>query len=380
MKKIMFLTGTRADYGKIKSVMKKLESMEKFRVYIYITGMHLNEKFGGTYKAIEKDGFEKSFLAKPIKDYVTMDVALAENIIQFSDYVKKVKPDLILVHGDRLEALAGAIVGAFNNIYVAHIEGGEVSGTIDESIRHAISKLSHFHFVSNEKAKQRLIQMGENKNNIYVTGSPDIDIMLSANLPSLKSVREYYDIKYEHYAIFIYHPVTTELAKIENNTKILISALKMTEDNFIVIFPNNDMGHEIIMTQYDKLKFDNQFKFFPSLDFEKFLTLLKNAKYIIGNSSAGIMESGIYGVPAINIGDRQRGRYDDKKVLNIQSIDYIEKDILNAINNIEKYKKVNKFFGEGNSSDLIVRELSKTSFWNKDIQKVFYDLNLKNIR
>ena len=222
--------------------------------------------------------------------------------------------------------------------------------------------------------------MGENKNNIYVTGSPDIDIMLSANLPSLKSVREYYDIKYEHYAIFIYHPVTTELAKIENNTKILISALKKTEDNFIVIFPNNDMGHEIIMTQYDKLKFDNQFKFFPSLDFEKFLTLLKNAKYIIGNSSAGIMESGIYGVPAINIGDRQRGRYDDKKVLNIQSIDYIEKDILNAINNIEKYKKVNKFFGEGNSSDLIVRELSKTSFWNKDIQKVFYDLNLKNIR
>ena len=140
------------------------------------------------------------------------------------------------------------------------------------------------------------------------------------------------------------------------------------------------MGHEIIMAQYDKIKFDNQFKFFPSLDFEKFLTLLKNAKYIIGNSSAGIMESGIYGVPAINIGDRQRGRYDDKKVLNIQSIDYIEKDILNAINNIEKYKKVNKFFGEGNSSDLIVRELSKTSFWNKDIQKVFYDLNLKNIR
>ena len=380
MRKIMFLTGTRADYGKIKSVMKKLESMDEFRVYIYITGMHLNKKFGSTYKAIEKDGFKNLFLAKPIEDYVTMDVALAENIIQFSDYVKKVKPDLIIVHGDRLEALAGAIVGSFNNIYVAHIEGGEVSGTIDESIRHAISKLSHFHFVSNERAKQRLIQMGENKNNIYVTGSPDIDIMLSTNLPSLKSVKEYYDIKYENYAIFIYHPVTTELDKIENNTKILINALKKTEDNFIVIFPNNDMGHEIIMAQYDKLKFDNRFKFFSSLDFEKFLTLMKNAKYIIGNSSAGIMESGVYGVPAINMGDRQRGRYDDRKVLNIQSIDYIEKDILNAIYNIKKYKKVNKFFGKGNSSELIVRELTKTSFWNKDIQKIFYDLNLKNIR
>ncbi len=122
MKRVVFLTGTRADYGKIKSVIRKLEDTNNFGVYIYVTGMHLNKKFGSTYKAIEKDGFKNIFLSKPIKEYTTMDIALAENIIQFSEYVKKIKPNLILVHGDRLEALAGAIVGSFNNIYVGHIE------------------------------------------------------------------------------------------------------------------------------------------------------------------------------------------------------------------------------------------------------------------
>lgn len=173
-----------------------------------------------------------------------MDVALAENIIQFSKYVKDIKPDLILVHGDRLEALAGAIVGAFNNIYVAHIEGGEISGTIDESIRHAISKLSHFHFVSSERLKERLIQMEENKSNIYITGSPDIDIMLSDKLPLLEDVKKYYNIEYDNYAILVYHPVTTELADIKSNTKILLETLENTKDNFIVIFPNNDPGND----------------------------------------------------------------------------------------------------------------------------------------
>lgn len=380
MKKIMFLTGTRADYGKIKSVIKELESTDEFDVYIYVAGMHLNKKYGSTYKAIQKDGFKKIFLSNPVNECVTMDVALAENIIQFSKYVKDIKPDLIFVHGDRLEALAGAIVGAFNNIYVAHIEGGEISGTIDESIRHAISKLSHFHFVSSEKAKERLIQMGENKSNIYITGSPDIDIMLSDKLPLLEDVKRYYNIEYDNYAILIYHPVTTELADIKSNTKILLETLKNTKDNFIVIFPNNDPGNEIIMNEYNLLKENESFKFFPSLEFEKFLTLLKNAKYIIGNSSAGIMESGIYGIPSINVGNRQRGRFDNKKVLNIQNVDYNKENLIRAIANIGSFKITNNFFGKGNSSNFILELLCEKSFWSKDIQKKFYDLNMKNIR
>ena len=380
MKKIVFLTGTRADYGKIKSIIKRLEKVKEFEVHIYVTGMHLQEKYGSTYKAIQKDGFKNIFLSNPIQDYVTMDIALAENICQFSKYIKTINPDLILVHGDRLESLAGAIVGVFNNIYVGHIEGGEVSGTIDESIRHSISKLSHFHFVSNEKAKQRLVQMGECKDNIYVIGSPDIDITLSKDLPSINETKTYYNIDFNEYAILIYHPVTTELKLIKNNTKILINALKKSKEKFIVIYPNNDPGNDIIMNEYNKLKNNPNFKIFPSLEFEKFLTLLKNCKYIIGNSSAGIMESGIYGIPAINIGSRQKGRYNEEDVCNIQTIDYIENDILNAINNINKYKKINHFYGKGNSAEIITKILLKRDFWNSNVQKMFYDLNIKNIR
>ena len=217
------------------------------------------------------------------------------------------------------------------------------------------------------------MQMGENKNNIFIAGSPDIDIMLSANLPTLQEVKEYYGINYNDYAILIYHPVTTELNKIEKNTEVLIQALKKTNDNFIVIYPNNDTGNEIIMNEYEKLKIDDRFKIYPSLNFERFLTLLKNAKYIIGNSSAGIMESGVYGVPAINIGTRQYGRYDENKVCNIQTIDYKENEILEAIENASKYRIVNTFFGKGNSSEIIFNELKKESFWKSDVQKAFFE-------
>lgn len=154
MKKIVFITGTRADYGKIKSVIKMLDNSNTFDVYIYVTGMHLLEKYGSTYIEIQKDGFNNIFLSKRIDNSLSMDEILANNILQFTKFVKNIKPDMIFVHGDRVEAMAGAIVGALNNIYVSHIEGGEISGTIDESIRHAISKLANFHFVSNESSKK----------------------------------------------------------------------------------------------------------------------------------------------------------------------------------------------------------------------------------
>lgn len=197
MKKIVFITGTRADYGKIKSVMKMLDNSNTFDVYIYITGMHLLEKYGSTYNEIQKDGFNNIFLSKRIDNSLSMDEILANNILQFTKYVKNIKPDMIFVHGDRVEAMAGAIVGALNNIYVSHIEGGEISGTIDESIRHAISKLTNFHFVSNESSKKNLVQMGEDANNIFVVGSPDIDIMVKNNY-DIDFVKKEYNINFEN--------------------------------------------------------------------------------------------------------------------------------------------------------------------------------------
>jgi len=374
MKKIIFLTGTRADYGKLKSIMKRLDKTKKFELYIYVTGMHLSKKFGNTYKEIKQDKFKNVFISEYICESTPMDVALAKNVLYFSDYVKNIKPDLIFVHGDRLEALAGTIVGVFNNIFVAHIEGGEISGTIDDSIRHAISKLAHIHFVSNETAKQRLIQLGEQSNSIYVTGSPDIDIMLSNTLPSFNELIKHYDIPYKNYAILIYHPVTTEIQYLKKDIQTLLAALQKTDDNFVVIYPNNDPGNDIIINEYTKLKTSNQFVFFPSINFEYFLTLLKNAKYIIGNSSAGIMESGIYGIPAIDIGTRQKGRYHKREIHNIQTISCTENEILRAVSNIESYRNTSLFFGNGFSSNNISKELCKSSFWNRDIQKKFQDL------
>lgn len=234
MKKIVFLTGTRADYGKIKSLLKVLNNSKKFEVYIYVTGMHMIPKYGNTYIEILKDGFTNVYLEKDILETEKMDIALSKAIKNFSNYIDIVKPDLIVVHGDRVEALAGAIVGAFNNIRIAHIEGGEISGTIDDSTRHAISKFAQFHFVANDEAKKRLIQMGESNQNIYVIGSPDIDIMLSDELPTLDVVKNKYDIQFDKYAIVIYHPVTTEINKLEKNVNNLVSFLENSTKNYVI--------------------------------------------------------------------------------------------------------------------------------------------------
>lgn len=372
MKKIVFLTGSRADYGKIKSVIKKISSCDDFEVYVYVTGMHLLKKYGNTYKEIQKDKIKNIFLSKSIESF-DMDIMLAYNILQFSDYVKKIKPDMIFVHGDRIEAMAGAIVGSLNNIYVSHIEGGEITGTIDESIRHSISKLSNYHFVSNESAKKNLLQMGENGENIFVVGSPDIDIMLKNNY-NIDKIKKRYNIRFKNYGILIFHPVTTEVNELHNYVRELVDAVIESKLNYIVIYPNNDMGSEIILKEYDRFNDNDKFQKFPSIRFEYFLTLLKNADFIIGNSSLGIRESGIYGIPTINIGSRQNGRYDLNKQKNICCVDNNYKEIKNAIKSIKKYKIRNNIFGSGNSDKKILEILKNNEIWNKHIQKKFVSI------
>lgn len=373
MKKIVFLTGTRADYGKIKSIIKKVYEYEQYKIVIYVTGMHLLRKYGLTYQEIIKDGFKNIYLSKKINRKYKMDEVLAKNVLQFSKFVKKEKPDMIFVHGDRVEAMAGAIVGALNNIYVSHIEGGEISGTIDESIRHSISKLSNFHFVSNEKSKKNLIQLGENKNNVFVVGSPDLDIMKNNNF-NIQDVKNRYNIKFKKYAILIYHPVTTEIDLLKNQVKILVESLVSSNKNYIVIYPNNDMGSDIILKEYKKLSNNAKFSLFPSIRFEYFLSLLKNADFVIGNSSMGIRECGIYGIPSINIGSRQDGRYDLETQKNLCCVDYKNNDILNAIKNVSKYRKKNNSFGKGNSNEKILKILNNSKLWETKIQKKFISI------
>ena len=370
-KKIVFLTGTRADFGKLKNIILELSKFDNFTIDIFVTGMHMLTKYGYTCEEVEalKIGNIYKFVNQSVGD--SMDSILGKTIIGFGDFIREISPDMIVIHGDRLEALAGASVGSMNNIITAHIEGGEVSGTIDEMIRHSVSKLSHLHFVSNNEAKQRLLKMGEDEKSIHVIGSPDIDIMNSSNLPHLSEVKDYYDIPFETYSIAAYHPVTSEIDKLEINVSMFVDALIQSNDNYVVIYPNNDRGSEIILREYNRLKSQNNIKLFPSMRFEYFLTLLKNARYIIGNSSAGIREAPHYGVRSIDIGTRQNNR---SKASTILSCKDSKEDILNAITKISSVKqKITTEFGDGNSAFMFCKTICQNQTWDIDIQKYFVD-------
>ena len=356
MKKIVFLTGTRADFGKIKSLIQILEKSSEFEVFIAVTGMHLQKEYGYTLIEIERCGFKNIHTFSNHTHETTMDLTLAKTIEGLSAFAKSVEPNMIIVHGDRVETLAGAIVGSLNNILVAHIEGGEVSGTVDELIRHSVSKLSHIHFVSNEEAGRRLLQMGEMSESVFALGSPDVDIMFSDELPTLEEAKKHYDLEFSDFAIAMFHPVTTESKHMEQYAKDFVEALLQDDHNYVVIYPNNDLGSKFILESYKKIENNPRFKIFPSLRFEYFLALLKNAQFIIGNSSAGIREAPYYGIPIINIGTRQQNRAVHADIINV---DYKIESIIAALKIIDTHKisQTDQDFGNGNSASLFLEFL-----------------------
>ncbi len=374
MRKILFVTGTRADYGKIKAFIQAVEAHDDFEAYVFVSGMHLIETFGNTYKEVLKDKYKNVYVDFSQANSGVMSYDFGNVACNLTGYVRRIKPDAILVHGDRIDALAGAAVGALNNIKVIHIEGGELSGTIDESIRHAISKFAHIHLVSNENARQRLIQLGEEERRIFIVGSPDIDIMMSDRLPDIVSAKKRYDIPFDTYAFFIYHPVTTEFAFLQRKIQTVVEALIDSGENYIAIYPNNDYGSEIILNELHQLEENPHFRIFPSIRFEYFLTLLKNAEFMIGNSSAGIRETGIYGIPAIDIGSRQTGRYAEKDI-HIQHVTEDKAQLLRAIEDVSKYRRVVKNYGNGDSSRRFMEILQGDAIWNIEIQKRFVDIH-----
>ena len=379
MKTITFITGTRADYGKIKSLILELQKKKnKFKTNLIITGMHNIRKYGYTKDEIDKDKIRNCYRFNNQSKNATMDIILSNTIKGINNFVSKNHTDLIVVHGDRVESLAGAITGCLNNIKVAHIEGGEISGTIDEVIRHSISKLSHLHFVTNKIAKKRLLQMGETNKNIFTIGSPDVDIILKKKLPNISIVKKRYNINFENYAICIFHPVTTELKKIEYQIKSLLRTIIKSNFNYIVLLPNNDLGKEIILNNVLNLKNKKykNFKILPSMRFEYYLSLLKNSHFIIGNSSSGIMEAPYYGVPTIDLGSRQKNRAQISSVISIN--DYSK--ISNLVNKfkVKKHKfKPLQYFGNGNSHKRFLSILNQKRIWSIKNQKQFIQLNLK---
>ena len=373
--KIAFFTASRADYGKLKPII--IEALKnKIQIKIFITGSHLLKEYGYTISQIIKDFGRRKIVSFSNQKFGDTHSQIFNNTVsKFTKLINNKSFDCFFVHGDRIETLAATCVLTFSKIKIAHIEGGELSGTVDEMIRHSVTKLSHIHFVTNNAAKKVLINSGENQKNIFVTGSPDIDILKKNNRPNISEVKKRYGISYDNYIISFLHPVTTQ-SKLYNkkNSEIYFKTISsMKEKNIIHFMPNNDDHSLVILSMMKKyLTKKKKIKIFSSMRFEHYLTLLENCDFIIGNSSSAIMEAPYFNIPSINLGDRQLNRHGLRKVLHAK---FNKENILTKIKMIGKIKQNYKpIFGDGNSAKKIIKVIKSKKFLELQIQKFYKNL------
>lgn len=371
MRKILFITGTRADYSKLKPLISAVKAHPlQFDCAVFVTGMHMLSDYGSTHFEIGQVGnWDYRFVNQTEADAPAQ--VLAKTVTGLADFVAESKPDLLVLHGDRLEALSAAIVGAMGNTRVAHIEGGEVSGTVDDSVRHAITKLAHLHFVSNADAKKRLIRLGEDPGTIFEIGSPELDLMNSSSLPNLAEVKRRYDLPFQSYSISILHPVHSEADESRRQAEIYVKALEVSGRNYVVIESNNDLGSTALRPVLRTLSDKPNFRVLPSMRFEYFLTLLKNSDFIIGNSSTGVREAPHYGIPAVDVGTRQHKRSSSPMILNSE---FELNSLLKAISWALGAQRIeDRRFGNGQSAKKFVQLLLKDGVWNAPLQKYFHE-------
>ena len=370
MKKLLFVTGTRADFGKLEPLAVAARDQD-FDVSFWVTGMHMMERYGLT--KIEVQRVQGVGVAEFSNQYEgdPQDVILAKTVLGFSEFVRGHQPDLVIVHGDRIEALACAIVCATNYIRCAHVEGGEVSGTIDELFRHCNTKLAFCHFVSSHSAAERVARLGEPKESIYVIGSPELDFHSKPSGMSIETVRDHYDIPFSDYGICTFHPVTSEQDTMAEQAANLFGTLDASGKNFVVILPNNDPGSDDIMAAIQKLPTD-RFRTLPSMRFSHFSELMKNAACIVGNSSAGVREAPFLSIPSLDVGTRQNARAQSASITSARAE---ERDRILAFLEQDWGKRypANDDFGQGSASERFVEIMGQEAFWQAKLQKAFVD-------
>jgi UDP-hydrolysing UDP-N-acetyl-D-glucosamine 2-epimerase len=371
-RKICVVLTTRGNYAKMKSVIQKIRDAEHLELQLVLGGMIVLEKYGRILDGLEDIELE---INKNINfvieggSLLTMTKSSGLAVTEFASVCEELKPDIVLVIADRFECLSFAMTAAYMNIMVAHFEGGEVSGSIDESIRHAITKLSHLHFPASKEAAIRIRKMGEHQEHIHAVGGTSMDILQDMNLDDLKSVKAFQkvsgvganlNLKHNKYLVVIQHPVTTEY--IDNFKHILktIKALEIIKMPTVWIMPNMDAGSDGIskgIRQFREKEHPDYIHFFKSLTIEYYAPLLKNAACIVGNSSSGIRESSFLGTPSVNIGTRQNGR---ERGSNVIDVNYNSSEIVDAIKHqIENGRfKQDNLFGDGYASQKIVEILS----------------------
>lgn len=382
LRKIAVVTGTRADYGLLYWVMKEIQNDCDLQLQIIVTGMHLSPEFGLTYTIIEQDGFPIDAKVEMIlssDSCVGITKSIGLGIIGFADVLDRLKPDLLLVLGDRYEILAASQAAMIARIPIAHIAGGDTTeGAMDEAIRHSITKMAHLHFVTNREAEGRVRQMGEDPEKIYCVGSPGIDYIKRLTLLSLEELEQALNFKFFPKNLLItFHPVTLEEKSSQSQFGELLRALDLLGENVGLIFtkPNSDTDGRVIIQMIDEFVQNRaNAKAYTSLGQQRYLSTIQQVDAVVGNSSSGLYEVPTFKKPTVNIGDRQKGRLQASSVINCPND---TKGIYDAIQKafICDCQGVENPYGEGNASSMIVKIIRDFDNYKVLLKKHFYEMS-----
>lgn len=382
--KVCIVTGTRADYGLLKRVINEIDQDEVLQLQLIVTGMHLSPEFGLTYQKIEKDGFhidEKVEMLLSSDTAVGINKSIGLGLIGMGEAITRLKPDLMLMLGDRYEILAASIAALISSVPVAHLHGGETTlGAYDESIRHAITKMSNLHFVAAEEYRNRVIQMGENPKNVFNVGGLGVDSISDIKTISRSKLETELGIKFDKKSLLItYHPVTLgKKGASAKKMKILLSALETLKSTTLIFtFPNCDNdSRELITLITDFVRQNPNAHLFVSLGHRLYFSCIKQVDGVVGNSSSGLLEVPSFNKGTINIGDRQKGRLMASSVINCNST---SKDLVRAINKLyskefqQSLKQTDNPYGKGGAAKRIVEHIRCIKD-DIDIKKPFFDL------
>ena len=383
MRKICFFTGSRSEYHLSKNLIKKFLNSKNFKTQLIVSGSHLSKRFGNTISDIIADKIRPSILIKTNKKFnSTQDIssALSSILKKSSLYLKKNKPDLMMLVGDRYETFCIGLACLIMNIPVAHIHGGEVTeGSYDDNFRHALTKFSHFHFVSNKTFKKRVIQLGEQPKNVFIVGGLGVDNIKKIKLLGDRHLKDKFKLKDNNFLV-TFHASTLDSKNMLIIFRNLLHVLSEYKDYKIIFtYPSSDMGnYKLIKILHNFKKHNKNVEIFKSLGVINYLSLLKKVNLVIGNSSSGIAEAPSFNTPTINIGDRQKGRLFAKSVISSDGqIKSIKKSIKKglSINFLKSLKKNNNPYGKGGASDKIYKIVKKINIGKQVTKKTFFDIN-----
>lgn len=375
-RKICLVTGTRAEYGLSYPILRAIQDQDDLLLQLVVTGMHLLPEYGESIDLIKKDGFHINHIIKTLEkeetDGAVMADAIGRAIIGLTEYFKKEKPDILIAMTDLGHTLAVAVVGAHMNIPVAHVHGGDVSGSVDELVRHATTKLSHIHFPATKKSAERIIKMGEDSWRVHVVGAPGLDVLLHSELYDEQTIRKKYGLTQDKYFILIQHPVSTEEDQAGEQFKKTLQAIESFNIQTILIYPNADAGSKDIIKVIESYNKD-YLKAYKNLPRKDYLSLLRCSSAQIGNSSSGIYEAPSFHIPVVDIGTRQSRR---EKAENVVCVDYDTDKIKSAIKFIlednefrQKLKNCLNPYGDGTAGKKIVQILTNLDLNDKLIAK-----------